>query len=200
LDYANPNCYVERVPATDSELTVKGCWNVVQGVVDPDQCTEKPFKYGQETTVTLSARGPAAQPQKTTLELRNETSESIEIVKDHCGIPQWFDLDMGENITTQVFCSGGCDEQYKPKPDPACGGCADDVIQTLAPGQAASVVWDARFFYQYPSGCQAGYVMPSGTQARAKLCWRKPGDAALRCAPTWFDLGQLTPATVIATP
>ena len=44
---------------------------------------------------------------------------------------------------------------------PACGACADDVTQTLAPGESYTTTWDGDFFYHYDSGAR------SATRCRA---------------------------------
>jgi hypothetical protein len=190
----DPSCYERHVPQPGDSLTARGCWNTAESG-ETEGCSAVDFVYGEDSVVTIPAKGEAPASSLTRLVLTNTTSGPIEVVTDSCGLQGWFALDMGPEIALSTFCPCECSSELKPNQCPTCGGCTEDVIQTLSPGEDVSFEWDGRFDYRYGSGCTQRYGMPAGTQVKGKFCWRKPAESAQTCVTGPFPLGRVTTMT-----
>jgi|GEM_PF-4254122 len=131
--------------------------------------------------VQLKAAGAPAKLHRVSFTLVNATGEPIQIIKEQCAQQGWFKLDMGEHSSVTAFCPCVCSADKLAASCPACGGCAPDVVETIAPNERATVEWDGQFYYTYPSRCTARYTYPPGLSLRGKLCWRKVGETDERC-------------------
>lgn len=194
LDYSSDmtrSCYVERVPPTGTKLEVRACWNYGQSGM-PEACSAEWFAYGRDTEVTLSAKPSTADAKTTTVGLTNASAATIYVVKNHCGLQDWFRLDMGQEITVNTFCSCGCDASFHITQCPSCGQCGEDMFEAIAPGATIQFEWDGRFSYSYEGGCTKQYNMPGGSQVKVQLCWSKTPGGELICQPTVVDVGART--------
>lgn len=173
-----PTCHTKRVPEPGSELAARGCWNVYE---NQNLCDSVAFTYGSDTEVTLSAKATAPAPTRSRATLTNGTETPIQVVKERCGAPGWFELDMGEEFSLPGPCTCPCDDEFKASACPSCGACTNDVLQTLQPGASISFDWDGEFVHRYASGCSQRYAFPTGMQIVSKFCWTKPGDSEPTC-------------------
>jgi hypothetical protein len=188
LDFpANDTCYVKRVPESGSQFEARGCWNVYD---DKESCSAVPFAYGSDTSVAISAKADPPAATLSRIMLTNATEGPIQVVKAHCGLPGWFELDMGMQLSIHDTCACPCEDGFKPGACPTCGACAEDEIETLAPGESIWSDWDGQFSYQYESGCSKRYAMPKDTNVMVRLCWTKSGETAPTCRTPPFRLGE----------
>jgi hypothetical protein len=194
LDYSTDmtrSCFVERVPPTGTKLEVRACWNYGETGM-PQACSAEWFAYGRDTEVTLSAKPAAATGKTTTVGLTNASGDTIYVVKERCGSQDWFRLDMGKEISVNTFCPCSCDASFHATSCPACGACAPDVFEAVAPGATIQFEWDSRFWYRYDSLCAKPYNMPRGSQVKVQLCWSKTPGGEPICQPTVVDIGART--------
>ena len=200
LDYSTDmtrSCFVERVPATGSALEVRACWNYGDRGMS-DTCSSESFAYGTETEVTISAKPEAAAKsvKPTTVGIRNAGSTPIYVIKDRCGAQDWFRLNMGPEISVNTFCACDCDENFHAMNCPACGQCAADQYERIAPGATLQLEWDSKFWYRYESGCSNRYNMPLESQLKVKLCWSQTAGGDDICQETIVDVGASNILTV----
>lgn len=191
-------CYEPVVPAAGTELTAKACWDGLIGSGVEPNCSTTDFKYGEDQVVQLKAAGELAQPHQLSLTLVNETGAPIEYVSERCGRQGWFKLDMGEHSSATAGCPCICSPDKQQASCAACGACAADVTKTLGPGERATLEWDGRFTYTYPSRCTESYIYPTGVFVNGKLCWRKLGETDERCNGLGLLLGEIDSVTVTA--
>ena len=177
-------CYEEVAFAVGTELRAEACWNV-DAVTGRGTCTSQTFVYGHEREVVLRALPIASAPVAVVLTLENRTGATIELTERCGGLWSWFDVGApGVTTSTAAFCACTCDEQYGQLACPICGGCADDVVRSVAPGASHSAAWDGTLVYSYPSGCSKRLTAPAGSPLTIDFCWRAAngGAAPEKCA------------------
>jgi hypothetical protein len=176
LDDANgKGCYVEGAFAIGTELVAEACWNV-DAQTGSGTCMSQTFAYGVDRDVVLRAKPVASAPSAVALKLENRTGATIE-VRERCGgLWSWFDIKAPGVVTsTAAFCPCRCDERYGNLGCATCGGCADDVVHSVAPGASLGATWDGTLVYSYPSGCAQRWAVPIGSPLTIDFCWRVAG-------------------------
>lgn len=165
-------------------LTASACFDLYfEGDQSFIECAETDFAYGVDNEAIITIEPEAKQPIATPLTLTNMSSKPITIITDSCGSQAVFELKgtAEQNMSMNAFCPCSCAEDWKTSICPACGACADDVTQTLAPGESYTTTWDGNFFYHYDSGCSQRYAMPRGFPVEMNVCYTKEGESQSTC-------------------
>jgi hypothetical protein len=91
----------------------------------------------------------------------------------------------GGCLPARAFCPCACQEDFELGGCPACGACAETVVETIAAGATHAFEWDGMFWYTYPSGCSRRNcdARAFARERRGLLhpCRRKPAQLPARC-------------------
>jgi hypothetical protein len=197
MRYDEPSCYELAGLERDDTVTAEACGHV--GTVDePSFCTRADFAYDTDRNVTIEAMPISAARKEITVVLDNQSGAAIDIVTDRCGAQDWFHLALPSgDASLAQFCPCECDADFKPTDCPVCGGCAEDVTQSVASGSSATLTWDGMFWHSYESGCAMRYAMPTGYTVQAEVCFKKANATLPTCQPVMFVHGQQTEVHVV---
>jgi hypothetical protein len=192
--FDQPSCYTPVIPTAGEQLAARACWQYPS--TSNQVCADQTFTYASSREVTLQTAPTAFAAFPWPMYLQNQTGGPIEISTEHCGVPAWFQLDMGDELSASLVCPCACNANFEPDNCGSCGACADDVVTTLGVGETTSFTWDGRFWYTRPSGCSNHYDIPQGYEVHAKVCWGKPGASETSCLPIAFTLGTVSRAYI----
>lgn len=193
----DPSCYELAGLSKDDEVTAQACFHVGTLQGEP-ACERESFAYDTERDVVIDVMPHSAARTEQTLVLENQTGGPVEIVTDHCGAQQWVDLKLpGGHASLASGCPCPCNADWTRGDCPACGGCNEDVLQTVENDASSPFTWDGMFFHTYESGCSERYAMPAGYLVQAEVCFLKAGASAKTCQPVSFEHGQGTEARFV---
>jgi hypothetical protein len=197
IRYDDPSCYELAGLHKDDAVTAQACWH--QGPPNtPPICATTDFAYDTQRDVVVEVQAISAARTEAKIVLENRTGGPLRIVTDRCGSQQWFNLALPSgDASLATFCPCSCDAKFGRDVCPSCGGCAEDVLETVANGSTHSITWDGLFWHTYPSGCSAKYPMPGGYTVHAEVCFVKANASTPTCEPVSFVLSQNAEVRVV---